>query len=293
MNKIIDHKVTVEMNFPHIDPKVHRTDGITYLKSHGVALIGQTVSAVTGLESFLHGFHLDYDEYLKDPVTLDSGALLTKFAGQMCYLSLGAKRTMNENADRYLDHVMESKHGSVFEHAVYSFLLYGIDRAVTHELVRHRAGTAFSQVSQRYVGPDAVRYVMPQDMQSSEDAKLLFLEDCRNNLEAYKCRIELLQMQRPDIEGESKTDKRKRMQSFARRALANEVEAPIVVSGNLRAWRHMFEMRAAAPADVGIRRPMFDVFRVMRLVCPLAFADFKEVQLPDGTWAATPKHSKV
>lgn len=87
---------------------------------------------------------LDYFE--DDPLVSDEGgdgAQLAKFAGQLCYLSFGAQRTRNSEAAKYLEHIKASGHGSVFEHANYSLLLWGVSRAFTHELVRHRAGFGF------------------------------------------------------------------------------------------------------------------------------------------------------
>ena len=89
----------------------------------------------------------------------DDGAQLAKFAGQLCYLSFGAQRTRNSEAAKYLEHLKASGHGSVYEHVNYSLLLWGVSRAFTHELVRHRAGYGFSQVSQRYVAGRHVRFV--------------------------------------------------------------------------------------------------------------------------------------
>ena len=66
-------------------------------------------------------------------------------------MSFGPNRTKNADAQKYIDNILKSGHGSVLEHAQYSFLLYGVGRDFTHELVRHRTGVAFSQVSQRYV----------------------------------------------------------------------------------------------------------------------------------------------
>ena len=77
------------------------------------------------------------------------GERLAEFAGRLCYMSQAnpAKRPTRE----YLDNIKKQGHGSVLEHANYSLLLEGVSRSLTHELVRHRAGFAYSQLSQRYV----------------------------------------------------------------------------------------------------------------------------------------------
>jgi thymidylate synthase ThyX len=81
-----------------------------------------------------------------------AGEALAEFAGRLCYLSFGADaglegghktipgRTTNE---AYLGNILTTKHGSVLEHAVWSFLFEGVSRSLTHELVRHRAGMGY------------------------------------------------------------------------------------------------------------------------------------------------------
>ena len=127
--------------------------GTPYLRAPGVALLSRPQPFMANLADFLNGFDpaLQFVSYLDDGTELSPGAQICKTAGQLCYASFGPKRTKNENAERYFDNIKESGHGSVLEHANYTFLFYGISRSVTHELVRHRAGFAFSQISQRYV----------------------------------------------------------------------------------------------------------------------------------------------
>src|SRR5215813_12341156 len=87
------------------------------------------------------------------------GERLAEFAGRLCYMSQHnpAKRETRE----YLENIKKQGHGSVLEHANYSILLEGVSRSLTHELVRHRAGFAYSQLSQRYVDETEARFVIP------------------------------------------------------------------------------------------------------------------------------------
>src|SRR3954468_14127787 len=87
------------------------------------------------------------------------GERLAEFAGRLCYMSQAnpAKRPTRE----YLDNIKKQGHGSVLEHANYSLLLEGVSRSLTHELVRHRAGFAYSQLSQRYVDESDAAFVVP------------------------------------------------------------------------------------------------------------------------------------
>ncbi|MBA3474108.1 MAG: FAD-dependent thymidylate synthase, partial [Rubrobacter sp.] len=114
-------------------------------------------------------------------VTTESGIVFVRrngkphFSGN-CYMSFGPRRTTNENAAAYFERLTSAGHGSVLEHASFSFLLYGISRSVTHELVRHRAGVGISQVSQRYVSAAVLRFVERPEYQNDPRLHALFEE---------------------------------------------------------------------------------------------------------------------
>src|SRR3954454_19864335 len=80
------------------------------------------------------------------------GELLVEFGGRACYRSWEPGLNPNVTKVRtdqreYFANLLRSAHGSVLEHANYSFALLNVSRVFTHELVRHRAGSAFSQES--------------------------------------------------------------------------------------------------------------------------------------------------
>ncbi len=132
--------------FAAIQSPIHHSPGGTpYLVSPGVVVLARPEVRLAGLAGFLGGFDasLRFPEYLDDPTKLPDGAQLCKVAGQVCYMSFGQSRTFNEHAERYFNNLKSSGHGSVFEHANFSLLLYGVSRSVTHELVRHRAGFGY------------------------------------------------------------------------------------------------------------------------------------------------------
>ncbi|HEV2745649.1 MAG TPA: FAD-dependent thymidylate synthase, partial [Rubrobacter sp.] len=152
----------VQEGFPAIHAPVYSTAaGTAYLKTPGVVVLAKPQTNVAGLGGFLEGFDPDlgFPGYLDDPTELPDSSQLCKTAGQLCYASFGPRRTTNENAASYFGRLTGAGHGSVLEHANFSFLLYGISRSVTHELVRHRAGAGFSQISQRYVSGAVLRFV--------------------------------------------------------------------------------------------------------------------------------------
>jgi thymidylate synthase (FAD) len=285
--------------YPYVPAPVHATAaGTPYLTLPGVHLIARMAVSLEAMRPFLEGFEpgLAFPQYLDDPTPLPDGAQLAKAAGQLCYMSFGPKRSMNADAERYFANLRASGHGSVLEHAAFTFLCCGISRSVTHEIVRHRAGFAYSQVSQRYVSGKVLRFVERPEYVGDAELHSRFLARIDRAAEEYERLSEaLLDRQRAGSEllsAEARTDLRKKVQQAARSALPNETEAPIVITANARAWRHFLEMRASAHAETEIRALAVQIYRCLAAIEPTLFADYRLVALPDGTQAlrtSTPK----
>lgn len=276
-------------------PEIHQTQATTrYLKDPGVVFLAKTQVSdprTNGLGEFLTGldpaFVAGYDDFVSNDDGIPAGgAQLVQLAGQLCYLSFGENRTPFNKNDQYLRRILDQGHGSVTEHANYTMLFYGIDRACTHELVRHRAGMAYSQVSQRFVDGRHLRFVMPFEYRQNVALVQEFEEEIDRAAATYEARTEALKAQMPKRSEESPTEWRKRIQSCARECLPNSTEAPIVVTGNARAWRHVLSMRCAKGADVRIRRPMVRALALLQKEDPNLFADFRTFELPDGSIGA-------
>jgi thymidylate synthase (FAD) len=261
----------------HVD--VHHTlKGTPFLTEPGVVLLSRPEMLSDELATFLAGFDasLEFNDYLSDPVTLSPADALAKTAGQTCYASFGPKRTWNENAGRYFQNIKSSGHGSVLEHATFSMLFYGVSRSLTHELVRHRAGTAMSQISQRYVDGRVLRFVERPEFQSHPGLHTLFMSRIDRAAGEYEDLADLLEVvHRESLEGFKRTERRKIVNQAARASLPNEVEAPIVFSGNCRAWRHMLEARGSAHAEPEIRALFHKVLRILQSQAPMIFSDYR------------------
>ena len=283
-----------------MDSKVYFTKEKTaYLKNPGLALISKPDVDISGISDFLEGFPKDYEfiKYLKDLVKLPPAEKLTKVAGQTCYMSFGPKRTWNKDAQKYFDNIILSGHGSVMEHANFSFLIWGVSRSFTHEIVRHRAGCAYSQVSQRYVSGRVLRFVERAEYQKDKHLHQLFEERIDRAYKEYSKMADYLysKQEKGDkiLSGDEKTDLRKKVQQVSRSLLPNETEAPIVVTANVRAWRHMINMRASNHAEVEIRNVFFNIYKILKEVSPMLFKDFKIVHLSDGTYSVKTGFPKV
>ncbi len=287
-------------NFPAIHAPVFKSAQSTpYLTAPGVVLIAKPQIELSGVKSFLEGFDpgLEFSSYVDDPIALSSGAQLCKIAGQTCYASFSPKRTMNREAARYFKNIMESGHGSVLEHANFSFLLYGISRSLTHELIRHRAGFGFSQLSQRYVSGRVLRFVERPEFQDGGKFHQLFLERIdRAYAEYHKLAEALLAEQGSGtaiLSAEAKTDLRKKVNQAARGLLPNETETIMVITGNVRAWRHVIEMRASDHSELEIRALAVRLFLCLQQIEPILLGDYQLHELPDGTHAITTANRKV
>jgi len=287
-------------NFPAVHAPVFKSPLNTpYLTAPGVALIAKPQVDLSGVKNFLEGFDsgLEFASYLDDPTVLSSGAQLCKIAGQTCYASFSPKRTMNREAERYFKNIMESGHGSVLEHANFSFLLYGISRSLTHELIRHRAGFGFSQLSQRYVSGRVLRFVERPEFQDGGKFHQLFLERIdRAYADYHQLAASLLAEQGSGaaiLSAEAKTDLRKKVNQAARGLLPNETETIMVITGNARAWRHVIEMRASDHSELEIRALAVRVFLCLREIEPILFGDYQLTELPDGTHSVSTPNRKV
>ncbi len=287
--------------FPAIHvPVLQTAAGTPYLREPGVALLAKPDVSLAGMQGFLEGYdpNFKFEEYLNDPDILPPAETLLKAAGQTCYASWGPGRSWNKDAAKYLDHIKSSGHGSVLEHANFSFLLYGISRSNSHEGVRHRAGTAFSQLSQRYVSGRVLRFVERPSYVASEKLHARFERRIDFLAKEYaEISEELYAMQAAGenaiLSADQKTDLRKKVQQEARSVLPNETETVMVLTGNVRSWRHMIEMRANGGAEVEIRGTFYRLFHCLKLVAPLLFNDYEIVQQPDGTCVVATPYRKV
>ena len=217
--------------------------------------------------------------------------VLNEIAGRTCYMSFGKGRKSNQE---YLENILSSKHGSVLEHAVWNLLITGVSRALTHELVRHRAGFGYSQLSQRYVDESEARYVVPPLYQENEGLRLKWQQTIECARKAYaelaEATAQYVQQKHPEM---APRDRRKWARQAARSILPNACETKIFVTGNSRAWRHFLELRGSPHADTEIRLLAVEICKVLKGESPNIFHDIELVDEPDGLPSVRVAHSKV
>jgi thymidylate synthase (FAD) len=217
------------------------------------------------------------------------GERLAEFAGRLCYMSQRnpAKRETRE----YLENIKRQGHGSVLEHANYSVLIEGVSRSLTHELIRHRAGWAYSQLSQRYVDESQASYVVPPAVIGEPALEEAWRKQIDEAQRAYVQMVEQLMERYAWVA--DKVHRRKMAREAARSVLPNATETKIVVTGNARAWRTMLELRASEGAELEIRRLSVLLIRLMQTEAPAFFSDFEIYEGEDRREAARIEYHKV
>jgi thymidylate synthase (FAD) len=265
------------------------------LTDPGVYLIGRQTVQSAELDRFLadHGVSWATD-------TTVAAEVVTETAGRVCYMSFAKPRPGGNAA--YLGHIKEVGHGSVLEHGVWNFLFTGVSRSLTHELVRHRAGMGYSQLSQRYVDESVAEYVEPDIVAADPDLHAVWLDAVTHAHAAYVKLAELLNAKLADPKAAAaallppdadRTTRRKAARQAARSVLPNATETKIFVTANARALRHFLESRGAVGAEPEIRKLAGAVLDVLQRESPNLFGDYRKVPLPDGTFELVTDFRKV
>jgi thymidylate synthase (FAD) len=217
----------------------------------------------------------------------NAAELLVEFAGRACYRSW--EPGLNPNVTRvrtdqreYFANILASAHGSVLEHASYSFALRDVSRVFTHELVRHRAGSAFSQESLRYVRITDIGFRVPPALEPVRERVVSMVEQLEELHAAAAAELGL------DDEGVPFAVK-KEVTSALRRLAPLGLSTDIVWTANVRTLRHVIEMRTAPGAEEELRLVFGAIAELMRAEAPGLFQDFRRDA--DGSWV--PEHRKV
>ena len=284
---------------------------VTILITPSVYLVGKQLLQQSELDRFLadHGVSWQSDSEV-------AAEVINEVSGRICYMSFAKPRPGGNSA--YLHHIKEVGHGSVLEHAVWNFVITGVSRTLTHELVRHRAGWAYSQLSQRYVDESVAEYVEPDIIAGDPELHALWLDAVTHAHAAYvklseKLTIKLepelarryrldpdrnkhdLDQRESDLEliAADRTNRRKAARQAARSVLPNATETKISVTANARALRHFLEQRGSRHAEPEIRKLANAMLVILAGESPNLFGDYKLTHLPDGTSEITTKFPKV
>jgi len=177
-------------------------------------------------------------------------------AGRTCYKS--EDKITSDSAVKFVGKIRDLGHESVLEHETIQ-VKFITDRGVTHELVRHRIGIAFSQESTRYCdyGGGDVVFINPVWYDESQPDTQDRWTDAMLTAERYYKDLRSL--------GWSPQQ--------ARAVLPNSLKTEIVVTANIREWRHIFRLRCSPRAHPQMRSLMIPLLKDMSLYLPILFQD--------------------
>jgi thymidylate synthase (FAD) len=174
-------------------------------------------------------------------------------ACRTCYSELAPEEIFRRALDGEIDQqkmqkliqgVIESGHGSTIEHVVFTFGISGVSRTLSHQLVRHRAGVAFDQQSQRYVKFKGAATMLPATIEDADpELRRRYEEQVDGALGLYG------ELVGAGVPGED-----------ARFVFPNATRTNLVMTTNLRALIHMSGLRLCTMAQWEIRR-LFQLIR--------------------------------
>lgn len=236
------------------------------------------------------------------------GEFLAEVAGRLCYKSflpgMNANVTkVREGNDKYIANILKSKHGSVLEHASVSIAFTNISRVFTHEIVRHRAGCAFSQESLRYVRLDNLGCRAPSifdndaflqgiydqlgyegiqlsfadwKVRVQEEVNDTFIKAFTTSEACYKALCETF-----EIDNLKDFEQKKALTSAFRRVAPIGLTTNIIVTANHRAWRHMIELRTGP----GVEEEMVDVIGMVAALMKTRYSNiYQDMEHVDASW---------
>ena len=254
-----------------------------------VFLIGESRIIEDGLREYLR--HIGVPEWESD--ALSDPELLVEVMGRLCYRSFRPGMNPNvkkirEHNKEYLNNILTVKHGSVLEHAMLNFVFTDVSRVFTHELVRHRPGTAISQESLRFVLLQEFGQWVPSVIREDPKAVEIFASTFEQLEELQKSLADHFQLDDPRMDFSQK----KKITSAIRRVAPMGLATTIGWSANPRTIRWVIELRTHPSAEEEIRYVFGQVGEILMKRYPHLFGDF-EISDVDGLPHFKPSHSKV
>lgn len=251
--------------------------------------IGQTEADNEGIQAYLD--YIGAPEWRTDAPT--GAEKVVEVMGRTCYMSFDKRLNPNltrvrEGSAAYIKNIVESKHGSVVEHATDSYMIF-CSRAVTHQIVRTRVGISFSQQSLHYLRLESLRSTLPtafEEHPRAEEIRTLY-KSTFENLEAAQLELaELL-----DINAQPFHTK-KALTTGMRRLAPIGLETILGLTANHRTFRWMVEQRTSRFNDQEIRKVFGLIFAEQNRRYPNVYADAK-VESIEGELEITFTNSKV
>lgn len=180
--------------------------------------------------------------------------------GRVCYKS--EQNITDESAEKFVTGIIRRGHESVIEHFNIT-VKFTTDRGISHEIVRHRIAS-YAQESTRYCNYSKDKFskeisvIKPVDLDYMSDAYLDWYEGCTGAERAYFKMIE--RGCKPQV---------------ARAILPTSIKTEIMVTMNLREWRHFIKLRSSKAAHPDIRILAIDLLKQFKNNIPVIFDDIE------------------
>lgn len=214
--------------------------------------------------------------YTPEPEKLIAGA------AKLCYSASKIDDLMSnlkeDNIEKFIAMLAIMGHESPFEHINFTFGIEGVSRSLTHQLVRHRIGSSYSQKSQRYVNEGGFEYVVPPHIADIPDAKEMYIKAMEDAQLTYDNLTNILfkkhyesYLSKGKTEKSAKSAAQKQAIEDARYVLPNSCETKIVVTMNARALFNFFKKRCCNRAQWEIRELSIEMLKLVLEVAPNVF----------------------
>lgn len=222
-------------------------------------------------------------------------------AARTCYKSEDKMDETGESAARLIRSLIKNGHEAMLEHASLT-VRFTTDRGVSHELVRHRMA-AFAQESTRWCNYSDGKFggeitvIKPIEFEGLDEDKkqeacnLLSVAMYDSSTDANEANYCLMEMGRDYIayahwesacmEAENAYMQLLRLNftpQMARSVLPNSLKTEVVVTANIREWRHILRLRTAKDAHPQMRALMLGLLKQLKEKLPVLFEDIKEME---------------
>lgn len=219
---------------------------------------------------------VDLITYTPDPEKLIAGS------AKLCYSTSNIEDLMNnldrDEIERFISMLATIGHESPFEHISFTFGIEGVSRSLTHQLVRHRIGSSYSQKSQRYVREGSFEYIIPPHIDDIPQARKIYIKAMEDAQSTYdKLANQLFEehykyyLSKGKAENIARNAAEKQSIEDARYVLPNSCETKIVVTMNARALFNFFNKRCCNRAQWEIRELAMQMLKLVINVAPNIF----------------------
>lgn len=266
-----------------------------------VFLIGRSCLNPKGVKEWLTTLGVSpqaIEKYISSSLT--PGESIVQLAGKRCYnaFEVGLNKNITkirEDIVSYIDNILSSRHGNILEHVTYSFAIENVSRIFSSEFNRHRAGMAISEGSMRYIRYSDIPFWMPTSLIVEESDSPKLIGQKLASQEIFKDVFSYMETNYKKLEAIWELDTsslpfsyKKKLTSLFRRIIGMGVATGGVWTGNIRALRHICELRS----DPHVEEEMILVVSmILNILLEYESNLFGDFSFEEGYWK--PQYSKV